>query len=105
MRASFFRDFPTEARERCIPSSVLPTEASDCRRLQTERVGEREKKKSGGEREKESRGERKMRDSYQCNLSYHHIQITITNVYKLSFKFRGVKSKEKRASPDTYSVM
>ena len=51
-------------RERDLPSSsILPTKASDCQRLQAERVGER-KKKSGAERKKESRGERKMRDGY-----------------------------------------
>ena len=37
---------------------------------------------------------------YDDNISYHHIQISISNVYKLSFIFmyvyRGVKSEEKK---------
>ena len=77
--------------------------------MQAENRGER-KKKRVGEREKIDSGRERKRDSGRetvTNLTYITIQIS-SKYHKIEigrYVYRGVKSEEKKASPDTYSVM
>ena len=73
-------------------------------------VAGREKKESRGERRKESREERKKRESGKenvTNVTYHTniIVIDIVSYDIVIYVYIGVKTEEKRASPDTYSIM